>query len=59
MGISIMGNLLSPGGEIGSGATINGVPVMDIGTLPLVNGDLPGPSFITDGIGQCIGCPLV
>lgn len=24
-------------------------------TLPLVNGDLPGPTFIADGLGQCIG----
>ena len=54
----IKGALLSPGGDIGSGATINGVPIEDIGTLPLVTGDLPGPAFITDGLGQCIGCPL-
>lgn len=26
--------------------------------LPLVNGDLPGPSLIADGTGQCIGVPL-
>lgn len=28
------------------------------GMLPLVNGDLPGPSLISDGAGQCIGVPL-
>lgn len=58
MGISIMGQLFSPGGDIGDGATINGVPIRNIGTLPLVNGDLPGPAFITDPLGQCVGCPL-
>jgi hypothetical protein len=28
------------------------------GMLPLVSGDLPGPSLIADGSGQCIGVPL-
>jgi hypothetical protein len=26
--------------------------------LPLVNGDLPGPSLMADIVGQCIGVPL-
>lgn len=58
-GFSISGPILSPGGDIGGTATIAGIPVKNIGTMPLVNGDTPGPSFITDGLGQCIGCPLV
>jgi hypothetical protein len=56
--LQIKGNLFSPGGDIGGGSTINGVPIVDIGTLPLVNGDTPGPVFITDDKGQCVGCPL-
>lgn len=28
------------------------------GMLPLVNGDLPGPALVADGLGQCIGVPL-
>lgn len=28
------------------------------GVLPLVNGDLPGPSLIADPSGQCVGVPL-
>ena len=28
------------------------------GVLPLVNGDLPGPSLIADALGQCIGVPI-
>ena len=28
------------------------------GMLPLVSGDLPGPSLIADASGQCIGVPL-
>lgn len=28
------------------------------GVLPLVNGDTPGPAFLTDGTGQTIGVPV-
>ena len=28
------------------------------GVLPMVNGDLPGPSLIADGKGQCIGVSI-
>lgn len=28
------------------------------GTLPLVNGDLPGPALVADTDGQCIAVPL-
>ena len=68
MGFSINGQIFSPGGDIGGGATINGVPIGRIGVLPLVNGDtiapfiavssVQYPVFITDGKGQCIGVPL-
>lgn len=27
-------------------------------TLPLVNGDTPGPSLIADDVGQCIAVPI-
>lgn len=45
---------------VGITATASGssVTVVVNGMLPLVNGDLPGPAFITDGFGQCIGVPL-
>jgi hypothetical protein len=46
------------GAAIIATAVGNDVTVTSNGMLPLVNGDLPGPAFITDGSGQCIGVPL-
>lgn len=47
---------------VGAGVTATAagsvVTVTIAGTLPLVNGDLPGPSPIADGRGQYIGVPL-
>lgn len=34
-------------------------PTMEEGCcLPLVNGDLPGPTLMSDGYGQCIAVPI-
>jgi hypothetical protein len=38
--------------------TIAGGSGSSAGMLPLVSGDLPGPSLIADAFGQCIGVPL-
>jgi hypothetical protein len=38
--------------------TIAGGGGSSAGMLPLVSGDLPGPSLIADAVGQCIGVPL-
>lgn len=46
------------GAGIAAVAAGSAVTVTVNGMLPLVNGDLPGPAFITDGFGQCIGVPL-
>ncbi|MDE2097514.1 MAG: hypothetical protein KGL39_09735 [Patescibacteria group bacterium] len=45
---------MGPPGAGGSG----GAAVAGSYMLPLVNGDLPGPSLMADSSGQCIGVPL-
>lgn len=60
-GVLIVGAVTSidfVGAGIAAVASGSAVTVTVNGMLPLVNGDLPGPAFITDGFGQCIGVPL-
>lgn len=43
---------------LGSGLKLTGSTLKATGMLPLVNGTLPGPVLMADGLGQCIGVPL-
>lgn len=47
------------GAAVALSATGGAVTIKVGGYLPLVNGDLPGPVAIADGVGQFIGVPLV
>lgn len=53
------GQVLATGGSGAAPSWVNQTGGGGVsGVLPLVNGDLPGPSFLADPYGQTIGCPL-